>query len=343
MVSDFEPVRWNPPPAPGLVGDMAVNTRLRDATRWLVGEAGPEDVAVIPDGAHAGVYCGTAPGGIWRFGLDGSGPTRVATVAGRPLGIEVIDAETLLVCAADRGLVRLGLVSGGQELIVEEVEGQRLTFTNNATIHADGRIFFTDSSARHPIDRFDDDLVEHAGTGRLCVRYPDGGTEVVLHGLQFANGVTLHPDNGDVLVAETGSYCIQRVAVDGSDAGAVSVFARNLPGFPDNMSTGPLGVVWVALASPRRASVDRMAPLPGFVKQVVVRLPQRLKPSAGRHGIILGLDGAGEVVANLQDPGGEVIHTTTGVREHDGRLYVGSLVEPAIAVLDLHESDFATP
>ncbi len=343
MDHDFDPVRWHPPTAPDLTGATAVNTRLRDGARWSLQDEGPEDVAVVADGSHAGVYTGTAGGGVWRFGFDGSGPARVAELAGRPLGIEVVDDHTLLVCAADRGLVLLDLESGSQELLVEEVAGQRLTFTNNATIHPDGRVFFTDTSAHHPIARFEDDLLEHAGTGRLCVRHPDGSTDVVLGGLQFANGVTLHPDTGEVLVAETGSYRIQRVTVDGPDAGRATVFADNLPGFPDNLSTGPLGVVWVALASPRQASVDRLAPLPGLVKQMVVRLPEVLKPKAGRHGIVLGLGRDGAIMASFQDPGGQYFHYTTGVCEHDGRLYVGSLVESALVVVDLHESDFTNP
>ena len=39
---------------------------------------------------------------------------------------------------------------------------------------------------------------------------------------------------------------------------------------------------------------------------------------------------------DLQPPAsGPGFHMVTGVREHDGRLWMGSLVEPAVAVLDL--------
>lgn len=341
MARDFQPMRWRPPAAPPLERDLAPNVRLRDGDRWDLPGAGPEDVAIVTEGPGVGIYCGTEDGVIWRFGMDGAGPERVAEVAGRPLGIEVLADDALIVCVADVGLVRVGLAAGDVDVLVEQVEGQPLVVTNNATVHPDGRIFFTDSSARHPLARYEDDLLEHAGTGRLCVLTPSGDTSVVLGGLQFANGVTLHPETGDVLVAETGSYRIRRVTVDGPEAGRTEVFADNLPGFPDNLSTGPLGIVWVGLASPRQARVDRLATMPGFVKHAVLRLPQALKPSAGSYGFVVGLDGDGRVVANLQDPDGDVARVVTGMREHDGRLYVGSLKARWLVVLDLHESDFS--
>jgi hypothetical protein len=49
---------------------------------------------------------------------------------------------------------------------------------------------------------------------------------------------------------------------------------------------------------------------------------------------VLGIDEAGKVVHNLQDPSGRVAHLT-GAREHDGRLFMGSLHDAAIAVIEL--------
>jgi hypothetical protein len=40
------------------------------------------------------------------------------------------------------------------------------------------------------------------------------------------------------------------------------------------------------------------------------------------------------VVQNLQDPSGRIAHVT-GAREHDGRLFVGSLEDSAVGVLEL--------
>jgi strictosidine synthase len=51
---------------------------------------------------------------------------------------------------------------------------------------------------------------------------------------------------------------------------------------------------------------------------------------------VLGLDADGRVVHNLQDDGARY-HYVTGVREHDGWLYLGSLVETAVARVRLPE------
>ncbi|MEZ5191514.1 MAG: hypothetical protein R2734_02575 [Nocardioides sp.] len=45
-------------------------------------------------------------------------------------------------------------------------------------------------------------------------------------------------------------------------------------------------------------------------------------------------DDAGRLVHDL-DLRADGFHMVTGVREHDGRLWLGSLHEPAIAVVDL--------
>jgi hypothetical protein len=63
-------------------------------------------------------------------------------------------------------------------------------------------------------------------------------------------------------------------------------------------------------------------------------LPTSLQPSPGREVGVLGLDAAGKVVHELR---GEISgwHVLTGVRERDGKLYFGSLEEPAIAITSL--------
>jgi hypothetical protein len=49
---------------------------------------------------------------------------------------------------------------------------------------------------------------------------------------------------------------------------------------------------------------------------------------------VIAFDDAGGIVHDLSaDASG--YHMATGVREHDGRVWIGSLQEPAIAVLDV--------
>ena len=50
----------------------------------------------------------------------------------------------------------------------------------------------------------------------------------------------------------------------------------------------------------------------------------------------MAYDDAGTLVRDVQ---GEVggYHMVTGVREHDGKLWLGSLLEPAVAVISLRD------
>ena len=74
-------------------------------------------------------------------------------------------------------------------------------------------------------------------------------------------------------------------------------------------------------------------PIP-WMRSLAHRLPEAIKPKAVRHGMVFAYDLDGHVIHDLQDPTG-TIAITTSARRHDGRLYVGQLHDPAIAVLPL--------
>ncbi len=292
---------------------------------------GAEDVLVGADGR---VWTGTADGAVHVHDPADGSVTTVAATGGRPLGLEWLPDGRLLVCDAHRGLLALDPVGGAVQTLVSEVDGERLLFTNNAAVQADGTIWFTDSSRRWQIEDWKNDLVEHTCTGRLLRRGPDGAVTTVLDRLCFANGVALLPDEGGVLVAETGTRRISRVALGGNAPGAVTSWVEDLPGHPDNIALGSDGLVWVTVASPTDPVLSVLQRSPRRVRAVVRRLPERLKPAPRRTARVLGLDATGTVVHDLDfDASGW--HVATGVREHGGRVWLGSLVEPAIAVGDV--------
>lgn len=325
---EFRPNAWSPPPSPGLSGEFESNNRLAEAALRPVGGAGPEDVVVDP-GGH--VYTGLEDGRLLRLPPGGGEPELLADTGGRPLGLELHPGGGLVVCDADKGLLHLA-PDGGLETLVDRFEGEPFKFTNNAAVAADGTIYFTDTSRRFGIAGYKLDLLEHSGTGRLFARRPDGEVEQLLDGLQFANGVALDPEERYLLVAETGAYRIRRLWLRGDQAGRDEIFVDNLPGFPDNLSTGE-GVFWVAMPTPRDRILDALLPRP-WLRNIIARLPDRLQPQPKRHGFVLGLDAAGTVVHNLQDPSGRVA-MTTGARQHGDKLYLGSLSEPTVAVYRL--------
>ena len=108
----------------------------------------------------------------------------------------------------------------------------------------------------------------------------------------------------------------------------------NLPGFPDNISRHG-DEYWLAIPSVRDALVDFMLPRP-WMRKAVLRLPDGLQPAPKRHGCVVVLDGDGTVLRTLQDPSGRVA-IITGARRAGDRLYLGSFMEPTLAVVDLKE------
>jgi sugar lactone lactonase YvrE len=288
---------------------------------------GAEDVVVSPDGDV--VYTGTEDGAIHRVSVDGRRVDTVARTGGRPLGLELLDGgRRLLVCDARRGLLTVDVASGA----VAELGGVPMRFCNNAAVAADGTVYFSDSSAVHPIDEWKADMVEVTRTGRLLRRSPDGRVDVLADGLAFANGVALAADESFVAVAETAARTVVRYWLAGPRAGERDFLVEGLPGYPDNISLGGDGLIWVAVASPRDPLVEMLQRGPLRLRRAVTRIPERLQPGPKRtvHIQAYGVDGR-----LVHDRTGDAsrFHMVTGVREHAGRVWLGSLQEPAIAVL----------
>ena len=291
---------------------------------------GAEDVVVDDSGA---VYTGTDDGSVWRVRDDGRRIDRVGLTDGRPLGLELLADGRLLVCDAHRGLLALDTATGRLEVLATTVHGRRIAVCNNAAVHSSGDIYFSDSSQAFPLERWKADLTEDTGTGRLLRRAADGVVEVVLEGLRFANGVALAADESWVAVAETGGRTVVRRWLTGPRAGRVERLAEDLPGYPDNIARGSDGLTWVTLASPVLPKLERVMRAPRPVRRLAWRLPDRLQPAPVRSARVVALDDAGRVVHDLEaDPA--AYHLVTGVREHDGRIWLGSLEESAVAVLD---------
>lgn len=331
----IDPVVWHAPPTPERARWPTSAVPLPALTLLPVPGTGPEDVAVDADGR---LLTGLDDGRILRLSPDGRLIETLADTGGRPLGIEVAGDGSLIVCDASRGLLRVDPAGGGVEILVDSVDGVALLLCDNAAVAADGTVFFSDSSRRFSLEHWKADLLEHSGTGRLLRRSPEGDVDVLCDGLQFANGVALAPDESFVVVAETGGYRLTRVWLTGDRVGAVEPFVENLPAFPDNVSTGTDGLLWIAMASPRKAAVDRLGALPPVVRKVVWALPEGLQPSPTPTVWVYAVDRDGRLVHDLQGDGGSFA-TVTGVREHDGTVHLGSLQSTAVASFRLPDPD----
>ncbi|MGB0100145.1 MAG: SMP-30/gluconolactonase/LRE family protein [Nocardioides sp.] len=296
---------------------------------------GAEDVVVGGPGPDEGaVFTGTEDGSVFRVSHDGNRIDRIAHTGGRPLGIEIDHDGRLLVCDAHRGVLRIDPRSGGIETVTDRLSDVPMVFCNNAAIAGDGTVWFSDSSTRFGIEQWKDDFVQDTRTGRLARLDADGHAEVVLDGLAFANGVALAADESYVAVAETGARTVVRWWITGPRAGTRDLLAQDLPGYPDNIARGSDGLIWVSIASPTDPVVERLQRSPRPLRRAVTMIPEPLQPKPQRTIRALALDDAGTVVHDVDLPG-TGYHMVTGVREHDGRLWLGSLHEPAIAVVEL--------
>ncbi|MEU8472490.1 SMP-30/gluconolactonase/LRE family protein [Streptomyces sp. NPDC029006] len=297
-----------------------------------LGARGPEDVVADP---HGRVLTGVADGRILRVHHPGD-PHAVRTevlaeTGGRPLGLELLPDGDLLVCDAERGLLRVGTDDGTVRVLADSVAGERLRFSSNAVALPDGTVYFTVSSRRYPLDRWIGDIVEHTGTGRLLRLAPGGEPEVLLEGLQFANGLAPSADGSFLMIAETGSCRLTRYRLTGPRAGHADPFA-DLPGMPDNLwREGPDGPVWVALAGPRVPPLDLLHRTPPAVRRgaarAAVHAPYRPSGTVG----VVAVDDRGRTVHHLtrRRSGFRMVTSVCATRDH---LVLGSLLEPGVAV-----------
>ena len=327
----ISPVSWQPPTAPARARRPRSDRPLPPLRLLDIVGRGPEDVLVDGEGR---VLTGVADGRILRLAPDNRRVEVLADTGGRPLGLEWLPDGGLLVCDARRGLLRVDVDSAGVTTLASEVDGVPMVFCNNAAVAPDGTVYFSDSSRRFGIDAWRADLLEHSGTGRLLRRGLAAEVTVLLDGLQFANGVALAPDGSFLVVAETAAYRLRRLWITGPRAGDSEVFADNLPAFPDNVSTGTDGLIWVAMGSPRDRALDRLLPRHPALRKAVWTIPDRLQLGPQSTVWVYALSPDGAVVHDLQAPGGR-FRFVTGVREHHGTVHMGSLIGDAVGVFDL--------
>ena len=292
---------------------------------------GAEDV-VIDD--HGIAWTGTEDGSVWRVAKDGA-VRKVGNTGGRPLGIELYGEDRLLIADAHAGLLTMSTTTGVVERLVTEVDGHRMVFCNNAAVASNGDIWFSDSSTVYPIEKWKADFVENTRTGRLLCRRADGTVEQHLDGLAFANGVALSSDESFVCVAETARRTVVRLWLKGERAGSSDLLVQDLPGYPDNIARGSDNLIWVTIASPVDPVVENLrdrAPLP--VRKAATRIPAALQPKPKQTARVQAFDDTGRLVHDI-DADASSYHMVTGVREHQGEVWLASLEEPALAVVSL--------
>lgn len=324
-------MRWQPPPV-----DPLPDFPAADVTVVPVPGDGPEDVVVDADGQ---LWAGLTDGRIVRISPHGGEPTVVATTDGRPLGLAVAHDGRLLICTSPGGLLALDTSSGKLQTLVEKVDGRRLQFCSNVIEMPDGTIFFTESTSAFTYAHFKGAVLEARPRGTLFRRDPDGTVLTVVPGLYFANGVTPTADGSALVFAETMGRRLSKYWLDGDLAGTVTPLVSNLPGHPDNISTGADGRIWVAMVSPVNAAAEWLAPRWPALRTLLWKMPDRLQPQIKPEVWAVAFDpDDGTPVAGLRTKHPS-FGSVTGLVEADGKLWMGTIAFPAVGWAELSALD----
>ncbi|MCH8180548.1 MAG: SMP-30/gluconolactonase/LRE family protein [Proteobacteria bacterium] len=355
----ISPVAWDAPRDAGHSGAHATNTRLSSLRQIALGtgQEGPEFIL-----AHGGwLYSGLSNGDVVRLDPGGARQSVVVNTGGRPLGLDMDAQGRLLVADAMKGLLRVSGQgpSARTEVLLsavpQPVPDDPVRYADAVKVGPDGTLWLTDASRRFGAKALGDtfeasvlDILEHSCTGRLIAQDPVTlRARVALAGLCFPNGIAFTADRKHMLLSETGTYRILKVDLarlslvrtasgdtgvptlaQAMRQGAATVLIDNLPGYPDNLTRGEGGRVWVGLTKPRSPVIDAAARHP-MLRSITLRLPRALWPVPKAYGHLIAFDDNGRVLADLQDPQGGYPETTAAT-EADGKLFVQSLHAHAI-------------
>lgn len=330
------PQAWDAPQNTGLVDPFESNDRLQAASFIdLAPHESPEDIT----GRDGWIYASTIGGKIIRLRPDGKNLQVFADTGGRPLGIVFAGDGTLIVANAQLGLQAVK-PDGKVSTLLSEWPAGSPVYPNNVAVSTSGRIYFSEPTAKFAGGQHSDSydasilaIIEHGGDGRVFEFDPrTGDASVIMSGLTYANGVAISDDDRFLLVSETAEYRVWRHWLAGPQQGASEVVLDKLPGFPDNITAGLNGRFWVGIVAPRNELVDKLSHYP-WARKVILRLPPAVRPAAERSSHLVGIDGSGVVLMNLQDSRASY-PSITGAYETRSALYLSSLFGNRLAKLD---------
>ena len=103
-----------------------------------------------------------------------------------------------------------------------------------------------------------------------------------------------------------------------------------IPGFPDNITRGLDGRLWLGIPNPRNPVLDKWADHPAL-RKILLRLPDWLSPAPKQYGHVVAFNENGNILVDLQDPEGKLL--TMGATETPNGLYIQSQRSAAIGYL----------
>jgi ribose transport system permease protein len=303
---------------------------------------GPEDVVVGSDGT---AYCGDRRGLIWKFeGPDYSYGTVFCRVGGHPLGLAIDADDNVVVCVGGMGLYSINQ-QGVAIALATRVKRSRTSLRDDSAIRLaddldiapDGKIYFSDASTRFDAAQYFLEIFEARPNGRvLCYDPTTQETTTAVKNCSFPNGICVSHDGRSILIASTVLCRVDRLWIDGPDKGKLEPFLTDLPGHPDNINRASDGTYWMAFAAMRSPAFDLALRSPDFRRRMLkeLSLDDYLAPNLNTS-CVFKVTEAGEVLESLWDESQADHALITSMREFDGHLFLGGLVNNRVGRIAL--------
>ena len=162
----------------------------------------------------------------------------------------------------------------------------------------------------------------------------------------FSNGIELSDAatnlaggaEDQIIMCETFSARLAKVALTGAAAGKIEPFAPSLPGYcdgvfgvpktPASAAAGTVGTYYVSINSKQAAAGAKAIAASPQLRWALARAPQQgVELIAPPYGLVVRVDSQGKIAQSLQDPSGQVVaRASSAVLSPDGtKLFMGSV------------------
>ncbi len=260
----------------------------------------------------------------------------IVNFKGRPLGLEVIGDSVIWVAVEQEGLARVDLRTRTYDIKVSGYQDTLFQLIDYLDVSPGGAVYFTDASDKYADEDLQYDILEGKPNGALYRYSPATGSTVrLVDHLHFANGVVIDSAEQYVLVAETGAFRIKKHWLAGPQAGTTEIFAAGFPGWPDGISRGTDGLIYVTLISPRTPLHDYILPRP-WTRRLITKLPKSWWPQPVKGNRILAFNDQGELVYDWMNKEPKFSGISSVERRGDS-LFFGSLNDRGVGTIRVPE------
>ncbi|MDN5873625.1 MAG: strictosidine synthase family protein [Sinobacteraceae bacterium] len=334
-------------PIPPMDGALSPNDRLDVLETLDLDVRVPDDVST--DGR--GGLLVSSETSLLAIHADGTG-TSLATFETPISAFSRLTDGSLVVAVDDDGLHHVD--AQGQSLATaRKLDGAILAGVTALTPDGHGGVYFTVGSTRYRAGEWVRDLMEGNRNGLLGHWIPGCEPTLLRDGLAFPNGVLAEAGGHRLLITESWTHSVSRYSIEGGALGSPQTLIGNLPGYPARIGAASGGGYWLAIFAMRTQLVELILRDKPFKRDMMRSLDPEfwIRPalsSSGSHleplqiggirrlgiskpwapprsyGLVLRIDGEGEVIDSMHSRTDGRHHGITAVREIDGRLVIVS-------------------